>query len=131
MQKRMLGPNLAAMHTMLIQYCHATQQCASVAGRGAQVEAIEDTVLQQLRRIAEGGEVEKKDAELLKKRKLVVPESWKTYRISKGPKFALEKKKAPTDLTADMIQTYGHASVYLYIWSQNVPGFGGRHRLGL
>lgn len=46
------------------------------------------------------------DAELaaLKKRKLVVAESWKTYRCSKGPAFALQRRKAATELTADMLQ---------------------------
>ncbi len=46
------------------------------------------------------------EAELaaLKKRKLVAPESWKTYRVRRGPKFALQRKKAATELTADMIQ---------------------------
>lgn len=46
------------------------------------------------------------EAELvaLKKRKLIAPESWKTYRVGQGPKFALQRKKAATDLTAEMIQ---------------------------
>ena len=46
------------------------------------------------------------EAELaaLKKRKLVASESWKTYRVGRGPKFALQRKKAATELTADMIQ---------------------------
>jgi hypothetical protein len=46
------------------------------------------------------------DAELaaLKKRKLVAAESWRTYRVGKGPAFALQRKKAATELTADMVQ---------------------------
>lgn len=45
------------------------------------------------------------EAELqaLKKRKLVAPESWKTYRVGRGPKYAAERKRAATDLTAEMI----------------------------
>ncbi len=66
--------------------------------------SIEDTTQHQLRAIAEGGNVDGKVTADLKKRKLVTPESWTTFRLSKGPKFALEKKKAPTDLTADMLQ---------------------------
>ena len=31
--------------------------------------------------------------------------SWKTYHVTKGPKFALEKKKAATDLTREMMQS--------------------------
>jgi phenylalanyl-tRNA synthetase alpha chain len=49
-------------------------------------------------------EVNKQDAEALKKRKLVVLETWKSYQIHKGPKFALEKKKAATTLTHEMLQ---------------------------
>lgn len=32
------------------------------------------------------------------------PSAWKTYCLTKGPKFALERVKPATDLTADMIQ---------------------------
>ncbi len=30
--------------------------------------------------------------------------TWKTYKLTKGPKFALERKKQATDLTAEMLQ---------------------------
>lgn len=30
--------------------------------------------------------------------------TWKTYRLSKGPNFALERKKAATDLTSELLQ---------------------------
>ena len=69
-----------------------------------QVDSIEDTTQHQLRAIAEGSDIDGKVTGDLKKRKLVTPESWTTFRLGKGPKFALEKKKAPTDLTADMLQ---------------------------
>ena len=49
-------------------------------------------------------EVSKADANALKKRQQITPESWKTYKLSKGPKFALEKKKPATDLTHDMLK---------------------------
>ena len=49
-------------------------------------------------------EVSKAEAEALRKRKLVNLDTWKTYTLSKGPKFALEKKKAVTDLTHEMLQ---------------------------
>jgi hypothetical protein len=29
--------------------------------------------------------------------------TWKTYKVAKGPKFALERKRQATDLTADMV----------------------------
>jgi phenylalanyl-tRNA synthetase alpha chain len=46
------------------------------------------------------------EAELaaLRKRKLVVAEAWKTYRVGQGPAFALQRKKAATELTAEMLQ---------------------------
>ena len=46
------------------------------------------------------------DAELaaLKKRKLVQLDCWKTYRVGKGPAFALQRRKAATELTAEMLQ---------------------------
>jgi phenylalanyl-tRNA synthetase alpha chain len=49
-------------------------------------------------------EVAKADADWLKKRQQITPETWKTYKLSKGPKFALEKKKPATDLTHDMLK---------------------------
>ena len=41
---------------------------------------------------------------LVKKRKLVKQETWKTFTISKGASFALERKKAASDLTKEMLQ---------------------------
>ena len=49
-------------------------------------------------------EVSKADADALKKRQQITPESWRTYKLSKGPKFSLEKKKPATDLTHDMLK---------------------------
>mmetsp|Transcript_22835 Transcript_22835/g.40650 ORF Transcript_22835/g.40650 Transcript_22835/m.40650 type:complete len:497 (-) Transcript_22835:180-1670(-) len=69
------------------------------------VEAITDTVGELLKTVAEGKEIPKEAAEALKKRKLVTQEAWKTYRLSKGPKFAMEKKKAATDLTYELLQS--------------------------
>ena len=40
----------------------------------------------------------------MKKRKLVAPETWKTYKLSKGPKFALQRVRPATDLTTEMLQ---------------------------
>ncbi|BDA43266.1 Phenylalanine-tRNA ligase alpha subunit [Coccomyxa sp. Obi] len=69
-----------------------------------EVETVEDRTQSILKRISEGQEVDKSDAEALKKRKLVKPEAWKTYALKKGPKFALEKKKPATELTHEMLQ---------------------------
>lgn len=68
------------------------------------MEAIEDTVQQQLQALDGGQQLDKAAGDALKKRKLVAPETWTTYRLTKGPKFALERKKQPTDLTTEMLQ---------------------------
>ena len=39
----------------------------------------------------------------LKKRKMIRDVKRFTYRLTKGPDFALQRKKAATDLTADML----------------------------
>lgn len=46
------------------------------------------------------------DAELaaLKKRKLIAVEQWKTYTVGKGAAWAPQRKKAATELTAEMLQ---------------------------
>jgi len=69
------------------------------------VESVEDTVGELLQAVAAGRDIPQDAVDALKKRKLVIQESWKTYRLSKGPKFALEKKKAATDLTYELLQS--------------------------
>mmetsp|Transcript_40269 Transcript_40269/g.89432 ORF Transcript_40269/g.89432 Transcript_40269/m.89432 type:complete len:496 (+) Transcript_40269:146-1633(+) len=68
------------------------------------VDSIEDKTQLLLKEVEGGKDISKADAETLKKRKLIKPESWKTYKLGKGPKFALERKKPATDLTVEMIQ---------------------------
>ncbi|GLI62444.1 hypothetical protein VaNZ11_005065 [Volvox africanus] len=68
------------------------------------VDAIVDRTQQLLADVAGGRELPKAEAEsLAKKRKLIKPEQWKTYKLTKGPKFALERKKPATDLTFEMM----------------------------
>lgn len=67
------------------------------------VDSIIDAVLPQLEAIAAGNEATPAEMQALAKRRLVAQEKWKTFKVSKGPKFALERKKAATDLTAEMI----------------------------
>lgn len=47
------------------------------------------------------------EAELaaLRKRRLIKLESWTTFWLRQGPRFALERKKAATDLTIEMLKT--------------------------
>ena len=66
----------------------------------AQREEVEDACLNLLRR---PDLLSAKDAQALKKRKLVAQEKIACFSVSKGPKFALERKKEATDLTRDMI----------------------------
>eukprot|EP01025_Chloroclados_australasicus_P025698 TRINITY_DN2563_c0_g1_i14.p1 TRINITY_DN2563_c0_g1~~TRINITY_DN2563_c0_g1_i14.p1 ORF type:complete len:538 (+),score=63.98 TRINITY_DN2563_c0_g1_i14:117-1616(+) len=69
-----------------------------------QAPTIQDIVQQQLQDIIEGKEVDKKQLEILqKKRKLIKPEQWKTYKLLKGPKFALQRQKQATELTHEML----------------------------
>lgn len=68
------------------------------------MESIEDTALQQLQVLAGGQDLDKATGDALRKRKLAVLESWTTYKLTKGPKFARERKKQPTDLTTEMLK---------------------------
>lgn len=72
----------------------------------AQVDSIEDTVQQQLQRVAAGKASELSEAEVknLTKRKLLAVRTWTAYRLARGPKFALERKKQHTDLTVEMLR---------------------------
>jgi phenylalanyl-tRNA synthetase alpha chain len=75
------------------------------------VDTVHDRVLELLTALTESGDSPTNsgnvgsDGEMqaLIKRKLIVLEKWKTFKVSKGPKFALQRKKPATDLTAEMI----------------------------
>jgi phenylalanyl-tRNA synthetase alpha chain len=70
------------------------------------VESIVDKVLPILKDLASGSDgnnYEQKEMQALSKRRMVTVEKWKTFKITKGPKFALERKKAATDLTVEML----------------------------
>lgn len=68
------------------------------------VDAITDTAQAQLVAVSAGQELPKAELEnLQKKRRLIKLETWKTYSLSKGPKFALQRKKQATELTSEML----------------------------
>lgn len=69
------------------------------------VQTIEDMCLTSLKVLDADTEVADTVAAELKKRKLVKLEQWKTFKISKGPAFALEVVKPETDLTAELLQS--------------------------
>eukprot|EP00270_Netrium_digitus_P014338 TRINITY_DN4861_c0_g1_i1.p1 TRINITY_DN4861_c0_g1~~TRINITY_DN4861_c0_g1_i1.p1 ORF type:complete len:371 (+),score=119.83 TRINITY_DN4861_c0_g1_i1:30-1142(+) len=71
-----------------------------------QVGEVVDAVKEQLIKIKKGETLSATEMEhLQKKRKLISPVSWKTYELSKGPKFALKRTKPATDLTREMLQS--------------------------
>ena len=49
-------------------------------------------------------EVPSSASDPLKKRKLVVLRTWKTYHVTRGAKFARERRKPATELTFEMLQ---------------------------
>lgn len=70
------------------------------------VESIVDRVLPVLEDLASGSDgnnYDQKEMQALSKRRMVSVEKWKTFKITKGPKFALGRKKAATDLTVGML----------------------------
>lgn len=70
------------------------------------VDSIVDKVLPILENLASGSDgnnYDQKEMQALSKRRMVTVEKWKTFKITKGPKFALERKKAATDLTVEML----------------------------
>ncbi|CCF32679.1 tRNA synthetase class II core domain-containing protein [Colletotrichum higginsianum] len=69
----------------------------------ASADSIQDVTQTQLQKIRETGTHEPKIITELKKRKLIKTQKVITFKIQKGPEFALEIKKEETDLTADMI----------------------------
>ncbi|KAF7547770.1 hypothetical protein G7Z17_g7512 [Cylindrodendrum hubeiense] len=69
----------------------------------ALVDSINDVTRDQLRTIQETRTHDSKILADLKKRKLLTVRKAISFKISKGPKFALEMVKEETDLTADML----------------------------
>ncbi|KAL6919933.1 hypothetical protein ACHAP8_006496 [Fusarium lateritium] len=69
----------------------------------ATAESIEDVTRTQLQKIKETRTHEPKILTDLRKRKLIKMQKVISFKMEKGPKFALEITKEETDLTADMI----------------------------
>ena len=74
-----------------------------LTGHELQVESITDVTRDQLRVIQEKRTHEPKIVADLKKRKLLRLQKVVSFKISKGPKYALEIVKEETDLTAEML----------------------------
>jgi phenylalanyl-tRNA synthetase alpha chain len=67
------------------------------------VDAVTDSVGALCADLAAGRALDAAALDALKKRKLIATESWTTYKLSKGPAFALERAVLATDVTAAMV----------------------------
>ncbi|XP_074584783.1 phenylalanine--tRNA ligase alpha subunit, cytoplasmic [Curcuma longa] len=68
------------------------------------VDAVEDKVKDLLKGIEDGKFVDGNDVEELLKRKLIGKQTWRGYKLRKGPKYVSKRKKAATDLTREHLQ---------------------------
>ncbi|KAH9626901.1 hypothetical protein KSS87_002301, partial [Heliosperma pusillum] len=71
-----------------------------------QVQNVEDEVKQLLVRIQAGEVIGQEEINALKKRKLIAPQTWKEYSLTKGVKYAPKRMKAATDLTRENMQRW-------------------------
>ncbi|XP_039129249.1 phenylalanine--tRNA ligase alpha subunit, cytoplasmic [Dioscorea cayenensis subsp. rotundata] len=68
------------------------------------INGVEDKVKDLLQKIEAGEAVDEKDVDALKRRKLVILQTWRGYSIRKGPEYVLVREKTATDLTREHIQ---------------------------
>ncbi|KAL8172156.1 hypothetical protein V2J09_023960, partial [Rumex salicifolius] len=68
------------------------------------MDKVKDNVKECLEAIEAGETVGQEDIEALKRRKLIMPQIWKGYSVTKGPNYAPKRKKAATDLTRENLQ---------------------------
>ncbi|KAL8143533.1 hypothetical protein V2J09_016565 [Rumex salicifolius] len=68
------------------------------------MDKVKDNVKECLAAIEAGETVSQEDIEALKRRKLIMPQTWKGYSVRKGPNYAPKRKKAATDLTRENLQ---------------------------
>lgn len=68
------------------------------------LDKITDTTQELVKQILAGKPVDSKDVAELKKRQMVSMKNFKSYSVSKGPQFSLERKKYATDVTQEMIK---------------------------
>ncbi|KAJ1699735.1 hypothetical protein LUZ63_008247 [Rhynchospora breviuscula] len=67
------------------------------------VESVQDEVKNVLARINSGAAVGDQVINDLKRRKLIIKQTWKGYSLKKGPKYVSKRKKPETDLTREHI----------------------------
>ncbi|KAJ8428187.1 hypothetical protein Cgig2_033125 [Carnegiea gigantea] len=86
------------------------------------VQHVDDKVKELLLRIQAGEIVGQEDIDALKRRKLIVPQTWKGYSVRKGPSYAPKRKKAATDLTRENLQRGDWKDLELKEYNFNAKG---------
>ncbi|KNA23706.1 hypothetical protein SOVF_022490 [Spinacia oleracea] len=66
--------------------------------------------------------VEQGEIDALKRRKLIILQTWKGYSIRKGPSYAPKRKKAATDLTREHLQSGAWKDLELKEYNFNAKG---------
>ncbi|KAH9607163.1 hypothetical protein KSS87_005088 [Heliosperma pusillum] len=87
-----------------------------------QVQNVEDEVKQLLVRVQAGEVIGQEEINALKKRKLIAPQTWKGYSLTKGPKYAPKRMKAATDLTRENMQRGDWKTLELKEYNFNAKG---------
>ena len=109
----------------------ANRWLATTKGEGGpvvkrNVETVEDVVLKHITALAESGgdrtAIPEKDLKAYMKRKIVKEVKLTSYRVSKGPEFALERKQLATDLTEEMMATGSWRETKFKDYNFNVTG---------
>ncbi|CAO2819772.1 unnamed protein product [Amaranthus hypochondriacus] len=86
------------------------------------IQHVDDKVKDLLVRIQVGELVEREEIDALKRRKLIISQTWKGYSIRKGPNYAPKRKKAATDLTREHLQSGAWKDLELKEYNFNAKG---------
>ncbi|KAJ8449361.1 hypothetical protein Cgig2_002493 [Carnegiea gigantea] len=86
------------------------------------VQHVDDKVKELLIRIQAGQMLQQEDIDALKRRKLIIPQTWKGYSVRKGPNYAPKRKKAATDLTREHLQRGDWKELELKEYNFNAKG---------
>lgn len=86
------------------------------------VQNVDDKVKELLVRIQAGEMVPHEEIDALKRRKLIIPQTWKGYSVRKGPNYAPKRKKAATDLTREHLQRGDWRELELKEYNFNAKG---------
>ncbi|KAM7510793.1 hypothetical protein LguiB_009668 [Lonicera macranthoides] len=89
------------------------------------VQHVEDKVKDLLTRIQNEEVINPEDIAALKRRKLISPQIWKGYSVTKGPKYAPKRKKAATDLTRENLQRGEWKELEFKEYNFSAKGFPG------